>query len=57
MIATYPYSWDDAKEWRKELTLTMIEKELEKLKMGLKKVVMKPLIVLWLNFKNHLLLS
>ena len=57
MIATYPYSWDDAKEWRKKLALTMIEKELEKLKMGLKKVVMKPLIVLWLNFKNHLLLS
>ena len=57
MIATYPYSWDDAKEWRKELALTMIEKELEKLKMGLKMVVMKPLIVLWLNFKNHLLLS
>jgi hypothetical protein len=57
MIATYPYSWDDAKEWRKELALTMIEKELEKLKMGLKKVVMKPLIILRPNFKNHLLLS
>ena len=57
MIATYPYIRDDAKEWRKEIAVTMVEKELEKLKMGMKEVVMEPLILLWLNFKNHLLLS
>ena len=40
-----------------EIAVTMVEKELEKLKMGMKEVVMEPLILLWLNFKNHLLLS
>ena len=39
MIATYPYSWDDAKEWRKELSETMVKKGLEKLKMELEEVV------------------
>ena len=57
MIANCPYMKDDAHEWCKEIAVTMVEKELEKLKMGMKEVVMEPLILLWLNFKNHLLLS
>ena len=57
MIANCPYIKDDAHEWCKEIAVTMVEKVLEKLKMGMKEVVMEPLILLWLNFKNHLLLS
>ena len=57
MIATYPYSWDDAKEWRKELSETMVKKGLEKLEKELEEVVIEPLIILRPNFKSHLLLS
>ena len=39
MIATNPYIRDDAKEWRKELSETMVKKGLEKLKMELEEVV------------------
>ena len=39
MIATHPYIRDDAKEWRKELSETMVKKGLEKLKMELEEVV------------------
>ena len=57
MIATYPFIRDDAKEWRKELSETMVKKGLEKLEKELEEVVIEPLIILRPNFKNHLLLS
>ena len=33
MMTTYPYIRNDAKEWRKELAVTMVKKVWEKLKL------------------------
>ena len=61
-LATHPYIWDDAKEWRKKFAESMVKKELEKMELKSKKVAMGEQFSSFTNFvycynPSHILLS